>query len=296
MTRARDHLVLCLHHRQRAGGGDTSLAALVSGICARNPGLWRRLPVVAPWPGSVATGPEPVETAPLPVEGEADRTRLWASLGRPPATTATAVAGHVRAPTAAPSAVDRGCPPAGDRGRRVEGAVHGALAQLDPSTGGDASGRSTGAVARASALAHGVPTEEGAVTRMVGRALSSPTVVRAATRRHWRAVPVAAPVGPGGVLESTVDLLFEDDDGLVVVEYHSERLGNEGPVATMAPAHRLHLAASALAVACATDLPVGRGVLVFLGDDGPRELVLQGDALATAMDEARRLADALVVA
>lgn len=44
MTRARDHMVLCLHHRARSSAASTSLAALVMRLCAEHPRLWRRLP------------------------------------------------------------------------------------------------------------------------------------------------------------------------------------------------------------------------------------------------------------
>lgn len=99
MTRARDHLVLCLHHKQRTGGPDASLAALVTRICAENRSLWRRLPDVASratasgtTASTGATGSDPVAPVALPAHWEADRARLVAALRRQPVTTATAVA------------------------------------------------------------------------------------------------------------------------------------------------------------------------------------------------------------
>ncbi len=43
----------------------------------------------------------------------------------------------------------------------------------------------------------------------------------AAGRRHWREVYVGGPYGEG-VLEGYVDLLYRDDDGLVVVDYKTD--------------------------------------------------------------------------
>ena len=47
MTRARDHLVVCLHHKEpkNATGAKRTEAALLHDICLRAPQLWRRLPV-----------------------------------------------------------------------------------------------------------------------------------------------------------------------------------------------------------------------------------------------------------
>lgn len=134
------------------------------------------------------------------------------------------------------------------------------------------------------------------MTSMVLAALSSPTVARGATRRHWREVYAAAPVAHEGVLEGRVDLLFEDDDGLVVVDYKTDPIEGEGAMAAVAAAYRLQLAAYALALASSTGLPVTRCVLVFVGAGAPGEHILEGDDLLAAVAEARRVADDLVVA
>jgi ATP-dependent exoDNAse (exonuclease V) beta subunit len=130
---------------------------------------------------------------------------------------------------------------------------------------------------------------------MVQRALSSPSVRRAASRRYWREVFLTTPVAHGGVLEGFVDLLFEDDDGLVVVDYKTDRVhGGPSPADPAAP-HRLQVAAYAVALEASTGRPVTRCVLVFVGAGEPWEDVLEGDDLAVAMVRARRLADDLVV-
>jgi ATP-dependent helicase/nuclease subunit A len=312
MTRARDHLVLCLHHKQRNGLPDSSLAAHVTRICSEHPTLWRRLPDVA------TDGTRPTTSVPhgegdgpattlLPEQWQADRTRLLEAVRRRPVTTATAVAHHattdhgVTGDRGVAVAVDSGWPAMpvveweqGDAARQVGRAVHGALADLDLATGCDAAGRPADQVARAHAVTQGVAAHAPEVVSMVDRALSSSTPSRAASRRNWREVYVTAPVGHGGVLEGYVDLLFHDDDGLVVVDYKTDRIGSRQTLHSLAASYRLQVASYAGALASSTGLPVARCVLVFVGGGEPVEDVLEGEGLVAARAEARRVADLLV--
>jgi CRISPR/Cas system-associated exonuclease Cas4 (RecB family) len=139
---------------------------------------------------------------------------------------------------------------------------------------------------------------------MVQRALTSSTVRRAATGRHWREVPVTVPVGRDGVLEGFVDLLFPEGDGLVVVDYKTDRIANGHGLGTSVATYRIQLAAYAAALESSTGLPVSRGVLVFLGPDAgagavgatgePWEHVIAGPDLSAAKAEAMQVADALL--
>jgi ATP-dependent exoDNAse (exonuclease V) beta subunit len=307
MTRARDHLVLCLHHKQRQGASDSSLAALVARICADNPTLSRRLPDIGPLdtrpPDSgPVRRPAPAAT-PLPPTWEADRSRLLAAHRRRPVTTATAVAQH---PATSEMSLPGGRRPADpgwpesplvewdhpDTARRIGRAVHAALADLDLATHRDATGRSADDVARERAMAQGVPAHEEEVAALVGGALTSPTVLTAASRRSWRELYVVTPIDNGGVLEGFVDLVYEDDDGLVIVDYKTDRHHGDGPADTAG--HRLQVAAYAVALEASTGRRVHRCVLVFVADGEPWEQAFEGDDLADAMAEARRIADALV--
>jgi ATP-dependent exoDNAse (exonuclease V) beta subunit len=322
MTRARDHLVLCLHHRLRSGGPDTSLAALVTRICSENRPLWRTLPGGGAAPERAVTGPGhggdrshangsvrragPVDRAgdgEALARWEAERRRTLTAGRRAPVTTATAIARHVD---------DRGGDRAGDIGtpghrgspssaiveagyadvpRRMGRAVHAALADVDLSTGCDAAGRPAAEVARRRALDHGVVARAPDVEMMVRRALSSPTVRNASDRRHWHEVSVTSPVGDVGVLEGVVDLLFEGDTGLVVVDYKTDGVDHRDAVLVT---HRLQVAAYAVALEASTGLDVTRCVLLFVGTGEPWEFVLEGEELAVARAEARRVADDLV--
>ncbi len=61
MTRARDHLVIGLHHKEMKAGttATPTEAARLYDICARRPDLWRRLPAE-----EVSTAPVPERDAP----------------------------------------------------------------------------------------------------------------------------------------------------------------------------------------------------------------------------------------
>ena len=325
MTRARDHLVLCLHHKERNGVADSSLASLVTRICSEHPGLCRRLPEGDGDDAAADGGRSPIRTdAPLgvpsvggdrpeagghrvPAGWESERATLLATRRRRPVTTATAVAhfggtdeggGGVDVALSPP---DPGWPTSpvvewddADVPRLIGRAVHATLADIDLATGCDAGGSGAGEVARARAVAQGVENHASEVTTMVTAALSSPTVARAATRRHWREVYVSAPIGDSGVLEGFVDLLFDDEGALVVVDYKTDRHRDGQALAASVATYRLQVAAYAVALESSTGLDVGRCVLVFVGDGKPVEHVIEGEDLAAACALARRAAVALV--
>jgi ATP-dependent helicase/nuclease subunit A len=292
MTRARDHLLVCLHHKRRNGGPGSSLAAIVTAICADNPSLWRALPATVSSNGATPVGeggtdPSPSGPVPLPARWEEDRIRLLATLRRQPVVTATAVARQGTKPHR-PTSPDVGWDH--DDGLRIGRAVHGALAELDLATGCDDAGRPAEEVARAQAVTHGVAAHAANVAVMVGGALTSPTIVRAASRRHWCEVYVTAP-HERGLIEGFVDLLFEEQEGLVVVDYKTDRLPAGG---APADAYRLQVATYAVALESSTGLPVIRCVLVFVGTGEPREHIIDGDDLAVARAEATRTVEDLV--
>jgi len=346
MTRARDHLLVCLHHKElrEAATATPSEAARLLDICLRSPQLWRRLPIAALTGDGVSDEVAPSEAVSKVLAGfgldggataesrgesrsdDADvvawregvdafatrRAAALASARRARVTTATAVSSAVAVSDAprpgatgdrrvAPPAPDPGSPDAvgalwrdADTALQIGRAVHSALAVIDLATGTDDAGHPAPEVARARAAAHGIGAHADAVVSMVSAALLSPTVAAGATRRHWRELFVAVPVGDG-VLEGYVDLVVEDDDGLVVVDYKTDRTnsGHAG-LDAVAARYRPQVASYALALEEATGRTVRRAVLVFVGDGAPIEVVLEGTELAEACGTARRAADELL--
>jgi len=348
MTRARDHLLVCLHHKELKGTTSTTPteAARLLDICLRSPQLWRRLPLPAltaddapddaaateamskvvarfgldrhamPGPDDTA-GASDAEVLSWRQGVDSFATRRGAALAstrRAPVTTATAIAARValtdpselaepRLPVSGTApAPDPGWPDAvgalwrdADTALQVGRAVHSALAVLDLSTGTDDAGRGAPDVARGRATAHGVTDHADAIATMVGAALASPTVAAGATRRHWRELFVAVPMGDG-VLEGYVDLVVEEGDGLVVVDYKTDRTSGSAGLDAAARRYGPQVASYAMALEVATGRTVHRCVLVFVGDGAPLEVVLEGAELDRARAVARHAADELLSA
>lgn len=335
MTRARDHLVLCLHHRASNAGEDSSLAARLFELCEARPDLWRRLqpdtgssqPVdttVAEGAGSAhpdrddAAHPDRGGTAHPDRDGTAwkvfyerwcaERGALLGALMRRPVTTATTLtqAAAQRSSTSHPVPTGPGWPEAGAAQRRsaevslqIGRAVHAVLAAVDLTSGCDPSGRRADELSRAQALAHGVGEHIDLVTSMVSAALGSAVVRRAASRRHWRELYVAIPLdaradssSPPALLEGFVDLVFEDDDGLVVVDYKTDRIAGPETLHAAAAYYAPQVAAYAAALERSCGRQVPRCVFLFLGG-GLTQYALEGDELAAARAEALKTAVAL---
>ena len=158
--------------------------------------------------------------------------------------------------------------------------MHATLQTVDLAAGGDLR-----AVARAQALAEGVPDREDEVRALAESALAAP-VVRAAVDagRWWREVPVAASID-GAVLEGFVDLLVELDGELVVVDYKTDRV-DEARLDDLLAKYSVQGAAYALALEQALGREVGRCIFVFARRGAAIERAV--DDLPAAKAEARR--------
>ena len=343
LTRARDHLVVCLHHKRKESTTATpTIAAQLYEMCAAWPELTRRLPIAALTPDDAddtdgATEDDEDATIEalskvMTTFGLADdelesqraarrardddvaawratvaafaarRTEALASTRRAPVTTATAVAERVATGDTArpedrrpgPAPPDPGSPDVtgalwrdADTALQIGRAVHSALAAIDLTTGADDGGRRAEEVARGRAAAHGVSGHGDAIAAMVSGAIASPTVAAGSTRRHWRELFVAVPVA-GGVLEGFVDLVLEEGDGLVVVDYKTDRTGGRPGLELAAARYGPQVASYALALEEATGKTVHRCVLVFVGEGPAVEVVLEGADLAAAKGRARQ--------
>jgi len=353
MTRARDHLVVCLHHKYKESTTTTpTVAAELYEICLTVPELTRRLPIAALTPDDVSDdkasdvaiddddarietlarvmagfglADDALQTHGVARSAEDEEVVTWrervavfaarraealAATRRAPVTTATAVAERVAASESLqpgewrprPTTPDPGSPDAtgalwrdADTALQIGRAVHSALAAIDLSSGTDDAGRVATEVARGRAGAYGVDTHTDAIVDMVHAALASPTVAAGAGRRHWRELFVAMPVG-AGVLEGFVDLVLEEAEGLVVVDYKTDRVGGPTGLDVAASRYGPQVASYALALEEATGRPVRRCVLVFVGEGDAVEVVLQDAALAEACRMARGAAEEVLVA
>ncbi len=106
---------------------------------------------------------------------------------------------------------------------------------------------------------------------MVGAALDSPTLTEAlAGGRYWRELYVSAPIGDVSV-EGFIDLLYETDQGLVVVDYKTDRAPGEGELDAALQRYTPQGAAYALAIEEALGQQVERCVFVFVEPGRARE-------------------------
>ncbi|MBM3932745.1 MAG: hypothetical protein FJ319_00305 [SAR202 cluster bacterium] len=265
-TRARDHLVVSVH---RKAGDEKSAAATIASKFKDAPALWRPVPVeclspASAWPQALLG--QPVEEAGTVTSHTtlSDRAAwltaheaLIAARSRPLAVAATTLAQEARA--------DRPDDPEqpwrrGRAGTNIGRAVHAVLQTVDLATG-----EGLDAAVAAQATAEGVPHRRGEIALLARAALESEAVRRAvASSRTWREAPVAAPVG-GGVLEGFIDLLFEEDGCLIVVDYKTDWVQDVQSAQSLVQSrYRLQAGAYALALRQVTGMPVKEVVFLFL--------------------------------
>ncbi|MDT5038037.1 MAG: hypothetical protein QOE03_3222 [Micromonosporaceae bacterium] len=284
-TRARDHLVISLHRRARPAGQSTedrnlTNAELVAGASTGAPSV-EAFTATSPADAEPPRPPLIQPPPPLP-QWQATMAAAQARSKRPAAISASQLEGALTATAPRPAATDRLGEPTdpglakdprdlelppwnkGRYGTAIGRAVHGVLQTVDLTTGDGLDH----AVA-AQVLAEGVADHTDLVASLARAALGSDVVRYAATRQHWRETYVGTLVGDR-ILDGVIDLLYRDDDGLVIVDYKTDA----APAAALdgrVTYYRPQMAAYALAVTAATGEPVARCVLLFLSPTGAHE-------------------------
>ena len=216
-TRARDHLVVSMF--QKAGENKTR-AASIGNYLEENGTLWRRVPAPIAvqqedelTPGEVLSDFSPASRN----RWIESRQQLLETASTASATAATALAHEVKEEAGVQDEPWR----RGRAGTSIGRAVHAVLQTVDL-----ASGSNLPQIARAQVAAEGVPEREEDVIRLVKVALESDTLKRALkSGRIWREVPVVAQLGDMQI-EGFIDLLFEEDGELVVVDYKTDAVAN----------------------------------------------------------------------
>ncbi|GAC1517606.1 MAG: hypothetical protein NVS1B12_04170 [Acidimicrobiales bacterium] len=317
-TRARDHLVVSIHRKERVGTAaprDRTNAELIAEAAGTGPELRSPIPgprVAAPiapaapiidfdaWqtahrralararrPGTVSATALTTEGTPDPSASAGSRADLDAPAGSQADQSASQAEPSPPAatqldPGLAKRPRDMDLPPwlKGRYGTAVGRAVHGVLQTIDLATGAGLE-----AAVAAQCEAEAIPERAEDVVRLARSALGSPAVVVAAASPHWREVYACTPVGDR-LLEGYVDLLYRTPDGLVVVDYKTAASTDPDELARRLLGYRIQGASSALAVAAATAEPVGRVTFLFLTPAGAVELDLPD--LAAAIEDVRR--------
>ena len=281
-TRARDHLIVSLYRNSR---GKNSAAARIEEFMEGADHLWE--PFDPPALEDDCLAAMPIETA--TPEGDTpasrqqwieERDTVYATQSRPFSVAATRLAQEAKNEQDIPDEPWR----RGRAGTSIGRAVHAVLQVVDLKTG-------TGLedIAKAQAAAEGVPGRANDITRLVRRAIDSPLVKRALNSgRWWRETPVAGLVGDG-IVEGFIDLLFEEEDGFVIVDYKTDALGSDDEIERAMVRYRLQGGGYALALSKATGETVKEVSFLFLEPN--REVTV--DDLSGAMKDAEEAALAL---
>ena len=284
-TRARDHLIVSLYRNSR---GRNSAAARIEEFMEGADHLWERFDppdvddrVSHELPGETAT-PD-VDTATMRQQWMEERSAVYAARSRPVSAAATQLARMKKDEQDIADEPWR----RGRAGTSIGRAVHAVLQVVDLETG-------TGLedTAKAQAAAEGVPGRADDIARLARRAIDSPLVKRALdSGRWWRETPVAGPVGDG-IVEGFIDLLFEEEDGLVIVDYKTDTLGSDDEIERAMARYRLQGGGYALALSKATGATVKEVSFLFLEPN--REVTVED--LSGAMEDAEDAALALLAA
>jgi ATP-dependent exoDNAse (exonuclease V) beta subunit len=234
-TRARDHLIVSLHRKDRQTAPDAessrTSAELLAGACEGAP---CQMPLDAA-PAGTGTSPRSRRaTQPPPYEDwHREIMRIRERAARPAAMSASQLEGSQQSAVPRPAVTGRLGEPAdpglaqdardlelppwnkGRYGTAIGRAVHGVLQTVDLATG-----RGLDDAVAAQVLAEGVADHAGIVAQLARAALGSAAVRHAASRPHWRETYVGTVIGDR-VLEGFIDLIYRDD-GLVIIDYKTD--------------------------------------------------------------------------
>ncbi|MDD7920009.1 UvrD-helicase domain-containing protein [Actinomycetospora callitridis] len=261
-TRAESHLAVSLHRKEVKPDKaelDCVFAELLARGAASAPAHEFSAGDDLVWSGNGI--PEPADPLPEWEEWEALHTASLENASIREAVSATAIAhGEVELPSFPPGLskdpVDIELPPwlKGRYGTAVGRAVHAVLQTIDLATG-----EGLQDLAESQALAEGVPDAVDDITGAVRSALDSDTIRRAAARPHWRETYVGSVID-GQLVEGYVDLLFRDDNGLVLVDYKTDTAASDETLA----AYQRQLDVYERALADVVLAPIAGSTLLFL--------------------------------
>ena len=262
-TRARDHLILSVHRK----AGSTTDASLL----LEHASLGGAIHQVLPTPTMRLRSQEPEGPTLDPADQPAAR-QLWDAARRKaledhrrqPVVAATGVAAALAAPEKAEPDTDLTPHRRGRAGTAVGRAVHATLQAVSLSDP-----QNLPSIAAAQAAAEGFPDLATEVGRLAQSAVDSDVVRTAVRHRHWRELYLAAPIGETTV-EGFIDLLYDGPDGLVVVDYKTDRLDDDTELEGSVSRYRLQLATYALVIEEVLQRPVVGAALLYVRGDESR--------------------------
>ena len=269
-TRARDHLVLSMHRPAKSNANLDSTR--ISALLEDHDDLWKQVELqpehqvraMIQETQDAAQSQQPFDRAEHTLKARDDwqskRQEVIITQGKPASVAATRLAYVVKDEADADSgAEDMHASRRGRGGAALGRAVHAVLQSIDLETGDGID-----ATARAQAAAEGIPQLQSEVAALASTAVNSDIVRRAVSSgRYWREALVAAPIGEG-VLEGFIDLLFEEDGKLVVVDYKTDNINANAAEYIANNRYREQAGSYALITERATQKPVKDVVFLFL--------------------------------
>lgn len=261
-TRARDHLVVSVHRAEENPRAETSAEVLYE--AGWDPALVELLDLAGrEFHPDAAPGRRSGEAvAALPSLDEWRRTHESAleAAARPIAISATGLAAEEAAWDGDDERPKRRGP--AGTGAAVGSAVHAVMQIVDL-----ASGEGLAEICAAQAAAAGVGVRADVIEALCRSALESDVVKRAAQGRHWREVYVGVPDGDR-VLEGFIDLLYEDGEGVAIVDYKTDSWSDETDLDAKVERYRGQMLAYARAVRESVGKEVTSAILLFLNRTG----------------------------
>ncbi|MFA5400253.1 MAG: UvrD-helicase domain-containing protein [Dehalococcoidia bacterium] len=252
-TRARDHLVLSLYH-----SSEKTDAAAILGHCEGAADLWGEIDLsgVTPFrPDAEAVADEKDDGKPELDRWKERRALVLAQSSRPAAVAVTDLVKMSKEEAEGGEVYYR----TGRGGSSLGRAVHSVLQSIDLSTGAGMQDFS-----RAQAAAEGIAGRWQEVAKMAGNGLQSDIVRRAvASGNYHREVFISAAVD-GRLLEGIMDIIFEEEDGLVIADYKTDAIDKEDELLEKRDIYELQAGLYALMAQEATGRPVKQVVLLFL--------------------------------
>ena len=262
-TRAKDHLVVSVHHKQETSNrkNQWSHAAKIWEACQARPELWTRMPAELPLSAT------PIDPT-APTEDLAAERRSWAAareaaieeLRRSPVKAATQLKDTTE------DSIERQPWQRGRGGTSLGRAVHATLQTVDLATG-----ERLAETARAQAAAEGILHRSDEVEARSRAALASSIAAAASKGRYWREMYVGAPLDDLTV-EGYVDLLYETDEGLVLVDWKTDAIDARQEQAEAVARYGDQISGYTRVLESTLGRPVTRAVLVFLSASGAVEV------------------------
>ncbi|HEY7269518.1 MAG TPA: 3'-5' exonuclease, partial [Dehalococcoidia bacterium] len=211
-TRARDHLVVSLHHKVNANNSSDSAAARLISFGARDGAVALAAPAISPARRADPLRTLVVEDVGPPEEFDDRRAELVSGASNKHYVSATGLLAE-RDDDTEPWARGRGRHESTSGSTHVGRAVHATLQSI----AWDAGDAEIAAMAKAQAVAEAIPQRQDEVARLVSRALATEAAGRArGARRALREVPFAMPARTT-LVEGFADAVIETEDGAIEI-------------------------------------------------------------------------------